>query len=248
MRTFSTLALVMAAGCGSSGSAIGGSPEAGPAVAGPTVDFQVGRVIDQSTDVALDGVRLCVLGTTSCATTEAHGEATVPGVPAEGDFALEATYEGYLPAVFTLTTKSGAQRIDTVQMVKAPLASTLFAVLGVTADPDKGHVVVVMYDGSQPSLEGLAGATFALSPKSGVGPHYLDADGLPDTALTATSSAGYGVVANVDPGELEITLSVGNRTCLPLAPAQDWYAGDATHLRARVVPGHITSAIEVTCR
>jgi hypothetical protein len=143
----------------------------------------------------------------NCTTTDDAGVATLH-VPPNEDVVL--TYGTTLPNFRTHALAIGADAITngtyiTTGALLESIASYLFANLGVTDDPSKGHVV------------GLAlateGATATIDPFSGEGPVYTSPSGTPDPTLTATSTSGAFLFVNVDPGTVEVAVEVPGGTC-----------------------------------
>lgn len=83
---------------------------------------------------------------------------------------------------------------------------TLLTFIGVPAqDMNKGIVGVIVLDCANNPVEG---ATVNLSPMSGQ-VVYAGADDAPDPSLTATSSAGFALIVNVDPGTVAVNADWG---------------------------------------
>ena len=78
-----------------------------------------------------------------------------------------------------------------------------------------------------PSYAGQDNVTASLTPMSGVGPYYVASNNLPDKTLTSTSTAGFGLFANVDPGDVEVTMTHAVHSCGILDEGRIVYGGEA---------------------
>jgi hypothetical protein len=83
---------------------------------------------------------------------------------------------------------------------KYPPTDKGFAFVGGTRDLGAGN------------FGSLAGAEMALSPTPALPAVYGGTNGLPDTALTTTSTAGFAQFADLDPGMYDVTIT-GATTC-----------------------------------
>lgn len=170
----------------------------GHGVAGATVEIH-----DASTDALL------AQGTSSSA------------VMARGRYAIDVPTGGIAPRVYRKTIAAGeldAYLYDaypetrTVSLPTIVQSSAVIAdyaqQLGVTQDPARGAVLVIVGDCSGALADGrLAGVT--LDAPAGSTVAYVDEQGAPQASLTATTAIGQILVLDAPPGELALSLHAG---------------------------------------
>lgn len=188
-------------------------------------------VTDSVTASAVAGAEVCLLNTTTCATTDAGGFATLD-VPALSEVALTVSAAGHLKKLVGIV--SGASRVS----VRPPVYSVarvaeLAAAAGITLDDTKGHVLFGVY--------GPGGATAALSPASGT-LVLTSAAGIPDPTLTGTvaGTSLSGIFWNVAPGDYDLTYSHPATTC-SAAIAGNWAGSTPGAARVTVIAGGLSS-------
>ena len=93
---------------------------------------------------------------------------------------------------------------------------------------------------------GQDGVSASMTPASGVGPYYVSSNNLPDKTLTATTTAGFGLFANVTPGDVEVTMTHPTKSC-PLLPTA-WPGSTSNAAKVRVVGGYLTGGAAVLCQ
>lgn len=223
---------------------------------GPTVKVS-GTVTDYQSLLPLSGFKICLLDpivtNLACATTGANGSYALSGVPAEKQVVFTAERSGYFPALgLTTTTKQNSDYYYTVFSTGTVVLLT--AAAGQTADDTKGQFAIEFLNGA-PAPDGgaadggsapmaQAGNKLSISPASGTGPFYLDANGVPSRTLMQSSTHGGVAVLNVDPGDLEVTIiPAPGVTC---AATAGWPGSGANKFKVRSVAGH-AAALAVNC-
>ncbi|MEZ4219773.1 MAG: hypothetical protein R3B13_02510 [Polyangiaceae bacterium] len=235
----------------SSGGASGasGSSGAGGQDAGPTVSVS-GRTLGLVTVSPIAGFSVCLYQVPSvpCVTSDTNGNYTLPGVPANSEVLLEYKLSGYLNVLRTVTTGAGNVDVGVANYPSTAEANAFASLVGTTIDPTKGQVLFSAFQPGTTSLDGQDGVTASMSPTSGSGPHYINSGPplLPDSNLTATDTIGFGLYANVSPGNVEITLTHPTKTCQRLVLAS--FAGSGpTVSKVPVVAGYLTAGAALEC-
>jgi hypothetical protein len=170
-----------------------------------------GSVAAQDTGAPLADVEVCVHDTQlQCAGTGPDGSYALDAVPGNAPIAIRYTVDDYVPLLWMFDSSVGGLSWDVELVAKADLAAVATEA-GTSQDPSKGVVIFRATDGAG---SGLAGVTAKMSPATGEGPIYLDADELADASLTATSTAGLGLILNVDKGKIDTVFTApGGKTC-----------------------------------
>jgi hypothetical protein len=210
------------------------------------VSGSIVALIDQVSPVA--GMQVCVYGDSSvpCVFTDEFGAYAISGVEADAEILLQFTKAGYFPAVVTVKTTLAALDIGEFPAPSTGEASIFASIAGVTLDSAKGQLLgTAVQTGSSGGLVGQDGITMTISPASGTGPFYTNAQSLPDPAATSTGPSGLGLWANVNPGEVEVTFTHPTKTCTPLAMA--WPGTAANSVRMTVVAGYLVGGGAVQC-
>jgi hypothetical protein len=98
-----------------------------------------------------------------------------------------------------------------------------------------------------PGFDFLEGVSFAIAPKSGVGPFYMDANEKYVAGATS-SSGGYGAwFLNVTPGTVTVTATSATYTCTAVAGnGYGWAQADGS-AKAPIVAGLNTQSIGFFC-
>ncbi|MEM6291055.1 MAG: hypothetical protein AAGA54_07310 [Myxococcota bacterium] len=199
-----------------------------------------GNVTDFGTPMPLVGIEVCVFEQDGipCATTDDVGDYTLAGVPiAEG--AIEFTGAGRFPSLFWGEGPMEGDVLD-YNLLSTIGAAVLAAVLGEEIDETAGHLALAV-TGPDGSL--LEGAQFTVTPDSGV-VGYLTPDGI-DPKLTTTSQVGFAGWLNVDVGEVEVTVTHPDFTCVPGPGALIGSTPEA--LRIDVTAGYLGSTFPFVC-
>lgn len=235
-------------GGGGTGGADGGGGSGGTTsdAGTTTITGTILALTDQTTPVS--GMKVCVYQNAGvpCVQTDANGDYALGGVPASADVALEYTKTSYQPVLVTVKTVAGPMSVGQFFAPTQTEVSLLAASVGVTLNAQKGLILTTAFQGTPGSFTGQDNVTNNMSPKSGAGPYYLNAAGnAVDTSLTVTSTAGIGVFANVDPGDVEITMSHFTKTCQRLSTS--WAGSTANASKVKVVAGYLTGGAGLVC-
>jgi len=213
--------LIVVAACGGGGGGDDGEPDA-PVVPLPCTDMPGTRLLDANAQVtgsashSLFPGQACIADHPElpCADTAVTGQFLIC-VPATGGFVLEVSATGYeafdylhgdgtLDGLTFLTPDDSYARTSIWMPAGAaayPPTTTAFLVLGVRVDHGGGLI------------GGLENAQVKVSPSPTKPTVYLDTNGLPDVSLTMTSTAGEALVADVDPGMYDVTVT-GATACV----------------------------------
>lgn len=201
-----------ASGDASSDGAADATVDAPPIDVGPTVDYEV-EVQDLLSGSAVRTGVVCVNEVPGlCADIDDMGMATLP-VPVDSEIQVRVEATRYMRWLYTLRTTMETRNLG-IDVGKTSNIAPLVSVAGVTLDREKGHVAFIAQTESFDGVGGVAGVT---DPVAGEGPIYLNADSIPDETLVATvEGAGLGVIANIDPGDLELVYTTpAGTTCVP---------------------------------
>jgi hypothetical protein len=113
-----------------------------------------------------------------CVKTGAAGSYSLSGVPANQEVLLEYTKASYLSTLVTVKTVAGPMSVGVLAPTKAE-ADALASMVRTTINPAKGHILVTAFQGLAGRLQRQDNVTASISPKSGVGPYYLNASNFP---------------------------------------------------------------------
>ena len=161
----------------------------------------------------LNGVQVCWLGHTElpCETTVA-GQATLH-LPADTEVEIELTLTGYVRFVFfTHTDPVASSELWHFLLVTRAQVAMMTSALGATQDWGLGLVVL----NTNAHGDTYEGATVAIDPASGDGPHYHDTSGIPSATLTSTSTNGQASYMNVPLGTYQAGATLSATACTPI--------------------------------
>jgi hypothetical protein len=231
---------------GAAGSSGSGGGDGGGVDAGPTTTIS-GSIVGLIVDAPVTGMKVCVYQVPSipCVTTSTAGAYALSGVPADAEVLLEYTKTDFLKTLVTVKTTVGPMSIGTFHAPTEGEANFLATQLGTTIDATKGQVLFTAFQGAPGSFTGQDNVAASIAPTSGVGPVYLTSTMTPSTSLTATSTAGLGLFANVSPGDLEVTMTHSSKTCQRLSTA--WVGTAATASKVKIVAGYLTAGAGLEC-
>jgi hypothetical protein len=191
---------LMFAGCGDDGGGAGdgdgGTGDvASLSVSGSLVDFSTGDALSGSATVSTDGLSppptISVTG----------ADFVIEGIPPYSNFHLLVGS----PPDYRSTYSSIIETEDvdlsglTFETLSEDFIDSLYTTFNVTEADGTSLVVAKLVDDQGAPVAGIPAAAFDLDATAD-GPHFLDADKLPNAALTESSSSGYVVVFNVTPG------------------------------------------------
>jgi hypothetical protein len=183
------------------------------------------------------GASVCVIEPAGgpCVTSGADGSFTATGIPENTRMLVEITAPMYQPAYATVT--SGTTDVSfNYLLAKRSTVSLLGFAIGQTINAMRGQIFV---------QTGVADVVVTLAPASGTGPFYASAAGVPSMGLSATTSSGAAVFANVEPGDYVVTFAHPTLTCVATGFAWAGTAAETTDVR--VAADHISSTV-VDCR
>ena len=183
---------------------------------------QTVTINDFLSESGVEGVNVCWSlndGDDSCLETDASGSATGTVEFKPGDLlVLNASKSGYFP--FMVEYRLDEDTLETNEVTWAMIGDSLVDVvvsaLGAEADPEKGHVTVLLVDGTAAISGGTAEMTVGTADQ---GPNYNNADVAAGIFSDGgmTTEAGIAVFNNVTPGVVELTVNVDGKTCTAVA-------------------------------
>ncbi len=206
-----------------------------PGDAGVTVTYAL-RVRDLLTNDPVVTARVCVhnVPEIECVGVDEDGMAQIQ-VPVNAEVQLRTTAIRYFPLLNTLTTTDADGSAD-IDIGKRSNIAPLLAAVGIDLDETKGQLAFLAQTSPGSGLEGVS---VTVTPESGEGPFYTR-DSLPEDGLTATTSDGLGVYANLDPGRIEVVYDNPNGGC---APGEGWPSSTANALTTNIEAEHLTIVI-----
>jgi hypothetical protein len=151
------------------------------AVAPQSTASVVGTVVLAGTGAALPGARVCVVGTSVCATTAANGQYTLSGVAA-GSRTLRLTRSGHAQLDVPLTVMAGRRATLRSAMVPLPATGELRIVLSWGATPvdldsylwvPQGSGTYRVEPGQRGSLNRFPFAVLVREDNDGYGPEHV---------------------------------------------------------------------------
>lgn len=259
-------------GGGSNGGSGGSANDAGDAggglvtYSGTVVAAVVGSLGNES---PLAGVSVCVVDSKGakvasipCVTTDSKGAYSMPNLAPNQQIIVEYSKAGYTTQVAAVDV--GSVDIKRIQFRLAKLVADGGADGGqptnfgwdpsVVRDPKNGTVNVFAVqaakaDGGTNGLgvDYTTGVSFAITPKTGDGPFYLDAKEAWVSGATATSG-GYGAwFLNLPPGTYTLSATSATLSCAPIpGNGYGWPQKDGT-TKAPIIAGLNTQAVGFFC-
>lgn len=183
------------------------------------------------------GARVCLLGPEDmpCVESGGDGRYALPEIDAEIQVGVTAEADGYVSAVAWGLTSEGEMGVD-VGMLSAAAADAFATAIGTPFDTSKAQIAIGANDGMSP----IAGVSWTIDPASGV-QAYVGDDGLPTTALHATTASGIGGFINVDGDAVELAVVREGASCAASASALPGEADNSTRLP--LLAGHFNGVI-----
>ncbi|MFZ1866230.1 MAG: hypothetical protein WAU39_18560 [Polyangiales bacterium] len=162
----------------------------------------------------VEGVRVCETDTDNCADTDANGEVTIE-IPVPDDGRISYTYrkDEYVGVLRTDVVDGLFFPVKTHYIINDADAQVWADLIGTPYPMKETGLATVNVSTGGNALEG---ATFELVGATGK-PYYLDPSGLPDPALTSTTTGREGGFAEVEPGMVEIKIAGSAKDCIPLS-------------------------------
>jgi hypothetical protein len=176
---------------------------------------------------AFEGVELCETDTTTCATTDADGAATIM-VSANQEISYTVSKDGYGPWFIADVTD------ETLRTTFWPMLSD-----AMLADDAESLGIPYPYTGGGFALQvvpSMAGVTFDPLDETGV-QYYVNEAGINTLGLTATTSEGRGAVLELSPGEYQVEFGGTATKC---TPGIAWPGDAANRIKVPVRVGHIS--------
>lgn len=205
--------------------------------------------------IPIPGAQVCVYQNSAipCTTTAADGTFTLAGLPGGANLAVTVNKAGYVPTMLAISTaRTDMDARSNPIFLNSTSAPT--PGLDITMDWANTGQVIAFAIGPAPdggnSYPGDPGATVAMSPMSGSGPFYENAQG--QYVPTATSFLDFfATYFNVAPGMYTLTYTDPRNDCEGIAfPFGGWgYPGpQGSHsITFPVVAGYSTGIVGVLC-
>jgi len=204
-----------ATGCGDDDNGGGGDVQGdGDGEVSAVTLTYTGTMVDALDASPLAGVEICIVSPSGlpCVTTNASGQYTLAGLPAQTRVQATVDKDGYYPVFASFITRDRDFTIDAV-LLQTSLVELAFTAASIELDTTKGAILVRAYDpalGLTSAVEGIVGE---IDPaESGDGPVYNSADSIPSDA-TETSTSGTWAVVNLAAGTYQVRSSGTGRNC-----------------------------------
>lgn|GEM_PF-1556905 len=204
-----------------------------------TLELRVVSYAPGMENVPVSGAEACVLGTQDCVTTGVDGVAMLQ-IPANSESAVTLTADGFNPTLSTQVAEGEDLTLRETSMLSEAVAGTLALLLGIEY-PLQGTGVIALTAVTDPNAadSGVPGVTYTLVDGQGQS-YYLDENGIPLTALSATSApSGAGGFVELSPGTYEIELGGTASNCDLLAA---WAGSSPEQVKVPVEAGFFTDA------
>ncbi len=232
---------------GAGGASQGGTGgfQGGAGGVGPTVEVST-YVQDAVTSSPIADAQVCIYGVPQipCGTTDADGHTTIDAPEAANPF-VAITKTGYVSALLGIAAKYDTLLVAPI--LNTTLAGVVASDAGITVDESKGSFVLASL-GPPPSFgapyPGVADVTFAMTPNSPEGPHYVNSLFFIDPNLTATGDKGGALFFNATGGDYEFTATHPSVSCAALAVHP---GSTADTFAVKAVAGYATYA-SVVCK
>ncbi len=242
-----------AAGGASSGAAPsngGFGPAAGdltPIFRGIVVDASTATGFDGSKYTPLPGVEVCVYEDSSlpCATTTSSGDYEFDGTPQNQPFHFSYKKAGFDSVLYPVpATPAGSYGAPFIAMASESFNDGFMKQVGVERDPTRGTIqFAAVVPGAQSDsaffqvfggtgFVYLMGYRVSISPSASAGPFYVSEAWRPDSSLTQSSAAGWGIIT-ASPGDYSLTFTHPTHTCGTIA--------------TKVVAGYSTVYVGAVC-
>jgi hypothetical protein len=161
-----------------------------------------GSLVDFSTGASLTGATVTTDGLSPPPTISVTGaNFVIEGIPPYSNFHLLVGSPPDYRSTYSQVVLTQDRDLSGLEFeaLSEDFIAELYQVFGVTEVSGTSLVVAKLVDENGTAASDIPGTAFALEATQ-EGPFFLDADRNPDLALSASSSSGYVVVFNVDPG------------------------------------------------
>ena len=234
----------------------------GPSVFGIVVGGDTGVYdVFGGTECGLAGLRICQRDTDTCTQSDAAGQFVLGGLPEaqEMEIAFEDPGGSELSKVLRLVrTGSSPINLSQTRILTREYARELLGKVGTELDiASKGSLVAapiapgdgiggfVVPEGVVITLRPSGpAALYSLGSES---PGDLSRDDI-DPSAQATRPGGYGIFANVEPGDYTVRFERNGQPCSVALPGYGYGVDAEGNVRAKVLAGYGTTSIVTLCQ
>lgn len=209
-----------------------------------TIAFAVKLVDGQNRDQLLAGIDVCAMdkrgavrADVTCARSDAEGKIAME-LPKDSELMIRCQSDTYGPAYMTWAIGTADIDAGTFGLLTASTTELLVTLAGGKPSATQGAITVNVYEDLVLRTKRVAGAKVTIQPKVGVGPVYIGENGTPSRTLSASTEGGPAVFADIDPGEVTITIEHPTRTC---TGGFGWPTPDPKSLRSRIFGGGLSN-------
>jgi hypothetical protein len=203
-------------------------------VSGEVVNFTTGTVVDGTASVSTTGL------TPAPQITTQGAEFTIEGIPESSAFDILAAVPPTHRATYSASVIVETESIEGLQVsaVSEGFLAMLSTAFAITPTAGRGILFARLVDPAGTPRTGIdAAAVIEIQTGGAVdGPYYLDAALMPASAATATSSSGWAIYFEVDPGITTLTAAAGANYTVDM-PTSPINAGAVTIVNAKVTDG-----------
>jgi hypothetical protein len=170
-----------------------------------------GQITDRITFNPIAGAQICIVGNTTCATSDANGAYSLQ-VPSNADVAVVIKETTHVDTYLTFSTNDGPFQLGPLRVMDTTFDASFSQQAGGERNPTTGSLVVAVFD-QFPNPGGVI-ENVSLE-TSGGGGHmfYTDGQGVPSSVLEGTSSRGVAGVVNMRPGVFTLWLAHPSMNC-----------------------------------
>jgi hypothetical protein len=183
-----------------------------------------------------------------CATSAPSGLFTLRGMPAQQDLVLTCVKDGYVSSLRAIETAATDMDNSGAPIVTGKSGSPN-PDLGIKYDDTKGALsFFTLLSEDDGGLVLPLGVTVTLSPSSGDGPFYTNAENLFERSATGTVG-GLGFFFNLAPGNYELTFDDPHADCAPISFPFGAYGFPVppTSVKFPIRAGFVTDQVGVLC-
>jgi hypothetical protein len=210
------------------------------------------------TECGLAGVRICQLGTNTCTDSDPAGQFVLNGLPAGQDLEISFEKPSMTKPLRLVHTGNTPINLEQTRLLTFDPTLELFARAGIVLDnTNKGNLVAVPIAAGE-GIGGIVvpeGVVITLKPSGPAALYTLgieSSDGLSkddlDPSLQATRFGGWGIFANVDPGDYAVRFERNGQACSTALPGFGYGADAEGNIRVKILAGHSTASIAAFCQ